>query len=156
MILKLWCAGRGPFVSALGKTWCPDHFVCSTGTCRKALIDMGFVEEQGALHCEDCYERFLAPICGKCDKRVKGVSWCTLLLILYCNIPLFVVLVYKVGVMLLTMANVTKKLKKEMLFQTRYNNFAVVFAQITLHIYIMSVQLADQFITHTNYFKIYT
>lgn len=63
---------RGPFVSALGKTWCPDHFVCSTGTCRKALIDMGFVEEQGALHCEDCYERFLAPICGKCDKRVKG------------------------------------------------------------------------------------
>ncbi|KAK8376935.1 hypothetical protein O3P69_013576 [Scylla paramamosain] len=63
---------RGPFVSALGKTWCPDHFVCSTGSCRKALIDMGFVEEQGALHCEDCYEKYLAPICGKCDKRVKG------------------------------------------------------------------------------------
>lgn len=63
---------RGPFVSALGKTWCPDHFVCSTASCRKALIDMGFVEEQGALHCEDCYEKYLAPICGKCDKRVKG------------------------------------------------------------------------------------
>ncbi|KAK3856116.1 hypothetical protein Pcinc_037538 [Petrolisthes cinctipes] len=63
---------RGPFVSALGKTWCPDHFVCSTTTCRHALIDMGFVEEQGALHCEDCYEKYFAPICGKCDKRVKG------------------------------------------------------------------------------------
>ncbi|KAK8376999.1 hypothetical protein O3P69_013576 [Scylla paramamosain] len=71
---------RGPFVSALGKTWCPDHFVCSTGSCRKALIDMGFVEEQGALHCEDCYEKYLAPICGKCDKRVKGVSSSTYIL----------------------------------------------------------------------------
>nr|XP_045620906.1 PDZ and LIM domain protein Zasp-like isoform X19 [Procambarus clarkii] len=63
---------RGPFVSALGKTWCPDHFVCSTVSCRRALIDMGFVEEQGSLHCEDCYEKYFAPICGKCDKRVKG------------------------------------------------------------------------------------
>ncbi|XP_042224400.1 PDZ and LIM domain protein Zasp-like isoform X17 [Homarus americanus] len=63
---------RGPFVSALGKTWCPDHFVCSTESCRRALIDMGFVEEQGSLHCEDCYEKYFAPICGKCDKRVKG------------------------------------------------------------------------------------
>lgn len=63
---------RGPFVSALGKTWCPDHFVCSTDTCRKPLIDMGFVEEQGSLYCENCYEQYFAPICGKCDKRVKG------------------------------------------------------------------------------------
>lgn len=34
---------------------------------------MGFVEEQGSLYCEDCYEKYFAPICGKCDKRVKGV-----------------------------------------------------------------------------------
>jgi len=63
---------RGPFVTALGKNWCPDHFHCATGSCRKPLIDVGFVEEQGSLYCEDCYEKFLAPTCGKCDKRIKG------------------------------------------------------------------------------------
>jgi len=63
---------RGPFVTALGKNWCPDHFCCATTSCRKQLLDVGFVEEQGALHCEDCYERFFAPTCGKCDKRIKG------------------------------------------------------------------------------------
>jgi len=63
---------RGPFVSALGKTWCPDHFVCATQDCRRPLIDIGFVEEQGGLHCEHCYEQYFAPTCGKCDKRVKG------------------------------------------------------------------------------------
>ncbi|XP_047735649.1 PDZ and LIM domain protein Zasp isoform X15 [Hyalella azteca] len=63
---------RGPFVTALGKNWCPDHFHCATDSCRKPLIDVGFVEEQGNLYCEDCYEKFLAPTCGKCDKRIKG------------------------------------------------------------------------------------
>ncbi|KAA0202427.1 hypothetical protein HAZT_HAZT004270 [Hyalella azteca] len=66
---------RGPFVTALGKNWCPDHFHCATDSCRKPLIDVGFVEEQGNLYCEDCYEKFLAPTCGKCDKRIKGVHW---------------------------------------------------------------------------------
>jgi len=71
------CAGcqkqiRGPFVTALGKNWCPDHFQCNTGACKRQLLDVGFVEEQGCLYCEDCYEKFLAPTCGKCDKRIKG------------------------------------------------------------------------------------
>ena len=65
---------RGPFVSALGKTWCPGCFMCSTQACKQPLIDMGFVEEQGSLHCEVCYEQYFAPICAKCGKRIKGVS----------------------------------------------------------------------------------
>jgi len=71
------CAGcqkqiRGPFVTALGKNWCPDCFHCATSSCCKPLIDVGFVEEQGNLYCEDCYEKFLAPTCAKCGNRIKG------------------------------------------------------------------------------------
>ncbi|KAL3213311.1 hypothetical protein MRX96_035502 [Rhipicephalus microplus] len=52
---------RGPFVTALGRNWCPDHFLCSNGSCRKSLQDIGFVEEQGKLYCEHCYECYMAP-----------------------------------------------------------------------------------------------
>ena len=37
---------RGPFITALGKTWCPNHFVCSMDSCRQSLQDVGFVEEK--------------------------------------------------------------------------------------------------------------
>uniref|UniRef100_T1JNR5 PDZ and LIM domain protein Zasp n=1 Tax=Strigamia maritima TaxID=126957 RepID=T1JNR5_STRMM len=63
---------RGPFVTALGKTWCPDHFHCVNSSCRRPLQDIGFVEEQGQLYCELCFETYLAPICSKCNGRVKG------------------------------------------------------------------------------------
>ncbi|XP_077504863.1 Z band alternatively spliced PDZ-motif protein 52 isoform X5 [Amblyomma americanum] len=63
---------RGPFVTALGRNWCPEHFLCSNGSCRKSLQDIGFVEEQGKLYCEHCYECYMAPICRKCGHRIKG------------------------------------------------------------------------------------
>lgn len=65
---------RGPFITALGKTWCPDHFVCATPSCRRPLQDLGFVEEHGQLYCEYCFEQYLAPNCAKCNQKVKGVS----------------------------------------------------------------------------------
>ncbi|XP_013774395.1 PDZ and LIM domain protein Zasp-like isoform X7 [Limulus polyphemus] len=63
---------RGPFVTALGKTWCPEHFHCSNAQCHRHLQDVGFVEEQGQLYCELCYEAYLAPACAKCGNRIKG------------------------------------------------------------------------------------
>ncbi|XP_022241983.1 PDZ and LIM domain protein Zasp-like [Limulus polyphemus] len=63
---------RGPFIIAMGKTWCPDHFHCSNAQCRRPLQDVGFVEEQSQMYCESCYEAYLAPICAKCGKRIKG------------------------------------------------------------------------------------
>lgn len=42
--------------------------------CRRALQDIGFVEEKGQLHCEYCFERFIAPGCDKCNNKIKGVS----------------------------------------------------------------------------------
>lgn len=58
---------------ALGKTWCPDHFNCANSQCRRSLQEIGFVEEQGQLYCENCFEQYLAPICAKCSNRIKGV-----------------------------------------------------------------------------------
>lgn len=59
---------------ALGKTWCPEHFNCANGQCKRSLQEVGFVEEQGQLYCENCFEAYLAPICAKCNVRIKGVS----------------------------------------------------------------------------------
>lgn len=64
---------RGKFVTALGLTWCPDHFLCSMDQCRHELHDTGFVEDQGKLYCESCFENYLAPSCARCSKRVKAV-----------------------------------------------------------------------------------
>ncbi|KAJ9591100.1 hypothetical protein L9F63_002381, partial [Diploptera punctata] len=63
---------RGPFITALGKNWCPEHFVCVNAQCRRPLADIGFVEEKGELYCEYCFEKYLAPTCDKCSKKVKG------------------------------------------------------------------------------------
>ena len=67
-------ATRGPFVLALEKSWCPDHFLCSNPNCRQGLIDVGFVEENGQLFCVNDYEQYFAPKCGKCGNAIIGVS----------------------------------------------------------------------------------
>ncbi|KAK2585509.1 hypothetical protein KPH14_010160 [Odynerus spinipes] len=63
---------RGPFITALGQIWCPDHFVCVNTQCRRPLQDIGFVEEKGQLYCEYCFEKFIAPSCHKCNNKIKG------------------------------------------------------------------------------------
>ncbi|CAG7718272.1 unnamed protein product [Allacma fusca] len=64
---------RGPFITAGGsRFYCPEHFKCGTPNCSRPLIDIGFVEERGQLYCEYCWESYLAPVCAKCNKRVKN------------------------------------------------------------------------------------
>lgn len=62
---------RGPFIAALGQCWCPGCFVCSTSQCRQNLENIGFVEVEEKIHCENCWESYLAPTCSKCRKRIK-------------------------------------------------------------------------------------
>jgi hypothetical protein len=64
----------GPFILAIGKTWCPNHFKCANGECQRDLLDVGFVEEQDKKYCETCFEKYLAPRCAKCARAVVGVS----------------------------------------------------------------------------------
>ncbi|XP_053602557.1 PDZ and LIM domain protein Zasp isoform X13 [Plodia interpunctella] len=63
---------RGPFITALGRIWCPEHFICVNATCRRPLQDIGFVEENGQLYCEYCFEQYIAPACDKCHAKIKG------------------------------------------------------------------------------------
>ncbi|KAJ6216904.1 hypothetical protein RDWZM_008061 [Blomia tropicalis] len=64
----------GQYIMALNKSWCPNHFVCANTMCKRSLEENGFVEEQGRLYCETCYETHFAPACAKCNQRIKGVS----------------------------------------------------------------------------------
>ncbi|XP_033114222.1 PDZ and LIM domain protein 5-like isoform X7 [Anneissia japonica] len=61
---------RGPFVSAVGKNWHPEHFVCAH--CHEPLQNIGFVEEKGKIYCEKDYTNLYAPKCSKCMKSVAG------------------------------------------------------------------------------------
>lgn len=65
---------RGPFISAVGKIWCPNHFVCAHPSCGMSLHDVGFVEENGRLYCERDFANFLAPKCNKCFNPIMAVS----------------------------------------------------------------------------------
>ncbi|CAB54312.2 PDZ and LIM domain protein Zasp [Caenorhabditis elegans] len=61
---------RGAFVLATGKSWCPEHFVCANSSCRRRLLECGFVEEDGQKFCESCFEQHIAPRCNKCSKPI--------------------------------------------------------------------------------------
>lgn len=61
---------RGPFLLALDKAFCPNHFLCSV--CNRGLEDCGFVEEDGKLYCEADYARLLAPNCARCGQVALG------------------------------------------------------------------------------------
>ncbi|XP_023270167.1 PDZ and LIM domain protein 5-like isoform X1 [Seriola lalandi dorsalis] len=61
---------RGPFLVAMGKSWHKEEFNCAH--CRTSLADVGFVEEQGFVYCEHCYEEFFAPTCSRCQAKILG------------------------------------------------------------------------------------
>ncbi|XP_057297447.1 PDZ and LIM domain protein 5-like isoform X2 [Hydractinia symbiolongicarpus] len=60
----------GPFVSAIGKTWHPEHFCCSA--CNVSLQNQAFVEENNQLFCEKCYNQYYAPKCAHCNNAIIG------------------------------------------------------------------------------------
>ncbi|KAK2902042.1 PDZ and LIM domain protein 5a isoform X1 [Channa argus] len=61
---------RGPFLVAMGKSWHKEEFNCAH--CHMSLADIGFVEEQGCVYCEHCYEEFFAPACSRCQTKILG------------------------------------------------------------------------------------
>ncbi|TRY98303.1 hypothetical protein DNTS_032803 [Danionella cerebrum] len=61
---------RGPFLVAMGHSWHPDEFRCAH--CNISLSELGFVEEQGSVFCQHCYEDLLAPTCARCQHKILG------------------------------------------------------------------------------------
>ena len=59
-------------MSAIGKAWHPDHFVCDG--CGDSLQNQGFIEEGGKLYCEKDFNQYFAPHCESCKQPIVGVS----------------------------------------------------------------------------------
>uniref|UniRef100_A0A8C6TVX4 PDZ and LIM domain 5a n=1 Tax=Neogobius melanostomus TaxID=47308 RepID=A0A8C6TVX4_9GOBI len=78
---------RGPFLVAMGRSWHKEEFNCAH--CSSSLADIGFVEEQGCVYCEHCYEEFFAPTCSRCRAKIMGVSSNITLLLQYDAVLMF-------------------------------------------------------------------
>ncbi|XP_038060084.1 LIM domain-binding protein 3-like isoform X3 [Patiria miniata] len=60
---------RGPFVSAVGRNWHPEHFVCAH--CHQNLSTQGFVEQNGKVYCERDFNSLYAPNCAICNRPIS-------------------------------------------------------------------------------------
>lgn len=67
-------------MTALEKTWHPDHFFCAQ--CGRAFGEEGFHEKEGKAYCRDDYYEMFAPKCQACDRPIMenyisalGAQW---------------------------------------------------------------------------------
>jgi hypothetical protein len=60
---------RGSYITALGATWHPEHFVCAA--CSLPFTDTQFTIHEGAPYHIACYEQQIAPRCAYCGKPLR-------------------------------------------------------------------------------------
>uniref|UniRef100_A0A4W4HD22 Transforming growth factor beta-1-induced transcript 1 protein n=1 Tax=Electrophorus electricus TaxID=8005 RepID=A0A4W4HD22_ELEEL len=58
----------GQVVTALGRVWHPEHFVCSECECE--LGNRNFFEKDGRPYCEPDYFSLYSPHCAQCSKPI--------------------------------------------------------------------------------------
>uniref|UniRef100_A0A3Q4H0P9 Transforming growth factor beta 1 induced transcript 1 n=1 Tax=Neolamprologus brichardi TaxID=32507 RepID=A0A3Q4H0P9_NEOBR len=58
----------GQVVTALGKVWHPEHFVCTE--CETELGSRNFFEKDGRPYCEPDYFTLFSPHCAHCNKPI--------------------------------------------------------------------------------------
>uniref|UniRef100_A0A8C1PTD2 LIM zinc-binding domain-containing protein n=1 Tax=Cyprinus carpio TaxID=7962 RepID=A0A8C1PTD2_CYPCA len=58
----------GQVVTALGRVWHPEHFVCSECECE--LGNCNFFEKDGQPYCEPDYFTLYSPHCAQCNKPI--------------------------------------------------------------------------------------
>merc|ERR1711915_327279 len=58
----------GQVVTALGKTFHPEHFTCDQ--CNMELGTENFFEREGKPFCENCYHTMLSPRCARCNGAI--------------------------------------------------------------------------------------
>lgn len=62
----------GQVVTALGKTWHPEHFTCTH--CGTELANQNFFERNSAPYCETDYQNLFSPRCAYCNAPILDVS----------------------------------------------------------------------------------
>uniref|UniRef100_A0A8C7NWN3 LIM zinc-binding domain-containing protein n=1 Tax=Oncorhynchus mykiss TaxID=8022 RepID=A0A8C7NWN3_ONCMY len=55
----------GQVVTAMGRTWHPEHFVCTH--CQEEIGSRNFFERDGAPYCEKDYHNLFSPRCHYCN-----------------------------------------------------------------------------------------
>lgn len=68
----------GQVITALGKTWHPEHFTCNH--CSQELGTRNFFERDGAPYCETDYHNLFSPRCAYCNGPILDVRYCFLIL----------------------------------------------------------------------------
>lgn len=61
----------GQVITALGKTWHPEHFVCTH--CTQELGTRNFFERDGHPYCEPDYHNLFSPRCAYCNGPILDV-----------------------------------------------------------------------------------
>lgn len=59
-----------PCVQAVGKTFHPDHFICSH--CGKSIGSEGFNVDRGKPYCEEDYKKLFCVKCSMCRRPIGG------------------------------------------------------------------------------------
>ncbi|KAF5284371.1 hypothetical protein FQR65_LT13588 [Abscondita terminalis] len=70
----------GQILSALGKTYHPEHFTCTK--CKEPIKDSKFQEHDGLPYCDEDYTQMFSKRCFACKQPIKdkiikalGVEW---------------------------------------------------------------------------------
>lgn len=61
----------GQVITALGKTWHPEHFTCNH--CAQELGTRNFFERDGHPYCEPDYHNLFSPRCAYCNGAILDV-----------------------------------------------------------------------------------
>lgn len=59
-------------MTAMGKTWHPEHFVCTH--CQEEIGSRNFFERDGQPYCEKDYHNLFSPRCYYCNGPILDVS----------------------------------------------------------------------------------
>lgn len=62
----------GQVITALGKTWHPEHFTCNH--CSQELGTRNFFEREGKPYCEIDYHNLFSPRCAYCNGPILDVG----------------------------------------------------------------------------------
>ncbi|XP_030764374.1 transforming growth factor beta-1-induced transcript 1 protein-like isoform X2 [Sitophilus oryzae] len=70
----------GSILTALGKSWHPDHFVCDG--CKEPITETKFHTNEDKPYCGNCHVKLFAKTCHACDKPIldkcvqaMGANW---------------------------------------------------------------------------------
>jgi len=61
---------KGQYISALGKSWHPDHFVCTE--CGEPFEGNQFHKHNDKPYCEKHFNELFAETCAKCARKIEG------------------------------------------------------------------------------------